>query len=154
MVKAKRFQLVTSVTPAGGLGAGARLYFQDQPQLRTQLNQLVVIKAVEFFDVNACSVSPSGGAVATDAQMKNAFLVLNIKGTEQLQYIPLVALKRVNTTFDLVGGNLASFVMELFELADQFEIDWTKSYIQFGAAVPAAVNFLFGVYYEYVPVSN
>lgn len=145
-VSCKRYQLVELQVPAAGLGAGQRLYFQDQPQLRTQINQLVIIKAIETFNVLAVAKSPSGVTVAAAADLANAFLVLNVAGTEEMQYIPLSVLNRVNV---FTAGT--SFVNDLFSLDYQYQIDWTKSYLQFGAAQSNIVSFIFGVYYQYEP---
>lgn len=145
-VACRRYQLIELTVPAGGLGAGSRLYFQDQPQLRSQTNQLVIIKAIETFGSNATPKSPSGVTVAGVADLQNAFLVLNVAGTEAMQYIPFTVLNRVNDQ-----GATPAFVLDLFLLDNQTYIDWTKSYIQFGATQSNIVSYLVGVYYEYEP---
>lgn len=142
----KRYQLIELQVPAAGIGAGGRLYFQDQPQLRTQINQLVHIKAIDTFTNDSVTLSPSGIAVAPLAALKNAFLVLNVSGTEELQYIPLVSLNR-----NAVVSGTVPFVVDQFMLENVFNIDWTKSYLQFGAAQTGPISFLFGVNYSYVP---
>lgn len=143
MVRTSRYQLIEQQVLTNQ-GVGQRLYFNDQPQLRTQADQLVIVKGIETFINTAISNAPTGRAVATFLDLQSTFLVLNIAGTETMQYIPLAALNRVNNAAN-------SFVYELFELKDQAQIDWTKSYLQFGAAVAAGRSFLLGVYYEYVP---
>ena len=143
---AKRFQLVELQVPTAGLGAGQRLYFQDQPQLRTDINQIVTINAIDTYQINAVAKSPSGNAVASAADLANAFLVLNVMGTEELQYIPLVTLNRFP---DFTAGDPTA--VDQFTLQGVTNIDWTKSYLQFGAAQAGPVSFLFGVYYQYTP---
>lgn len=143
MVRTSRYQLIEQQVLTNQ-GVGQRLYFNDQPQLRTQADQLVIVKGIETFIDTAISNGPGGNPVATLNDLQSTFLVLNIAGTEAMQYIPLAALNRVQNAAD-------SFVRDLFELRDVARIDWTKSYLQFGAAVAAGRSFLIGVYYEYVP---
>lgn len=147
VTKVTRYQLI-ELQLTTNYGAGQRLYFQDQPQLRTQTDQLVKIHSIDCFNADAVPKSPSGIATATAADIANGFLVLNIKGTEQQQYIPLPTLNRVQTP---AAG---AFVFDQFMLEGVFNIDWTKSYVQFADAQTGNISFLFGVNYEYVPLTQ
>lgn len=147
-MQAKRYQLIETIIPAAGLAQGQQLYFLDQPQLRTQGDQLVIISGIEAFDVNTASAGPSGTTVASEADFKNAYLVLNVAGTDELKYIPWVKLKSIQTTDPAAAKSSAQLV---FELNDISKIDWTKSYIQAAGAITGNRSFLLGVYYSYVP---
>lgn len=144
--KCRKYQLVENIIPATAASAG-RFFFTDQPQLRSQTDQVVYIDAIETFSAQACTTSPlSNAAVAPVAAIRNAFLVLNVGGYEDLQYIPLAALNRVHAD---TGAVFAPFVRDLFGLDSLIKVDWSKSYVQLPAA-PAAPPFayLFGVYYR------
>jgi len=147
-MKAKRYQLIETIIGAAGLAQGQQLYFLDQPQLRTQGDQLVIISGIEAFDINTASAGPSGTQTASEADFKNAYLVLNVAGTDELKYIPWVKLKSIQTTNPAAAVSSAQLP---FELDDISRIDWTKSYIQASGAVTASRSFLLGVYYRYEP---
>lgn len=142
-MKAKRFQLIELIKPATQVAAGSRLYFQDQPQLKSFDNQKVTVLALEVFDSAVMPVSPSGNNVATSAQNANAVLVINCGGAEDLQFIPMLRLMPVQGT-----GVAVAAPYLLFEVANLVNVDWTKSYIQFCGAAPAAqISFMIGVHY-------
>lgn len=133
--------------PAAGIGINGRLMIQDQPQLRTQTNQTVIIQAVSAYDGVSVPYTPSGLANATVAEYQESFLVLNVFGYETLQYIPLG---------DLINQNSADTAVQrffnnrLFELNYQSRVDWTKSYILSTQGV-ASGAFLIGVHYYVDP---
>lgn len=147
--KAKRFQLVEVNIPASVISAGQKVYFQDQPQLRTMKDAATVyIQKLETYAAESIPASPlSSAAVATAAQIRNAVLVLNVAGVEAFQYVPLA---RLNTIYP--GAATGSpYTNQEFYCKDLKDVDWSKSYIQFAAA-PAGTpySYLFGVYYDYV----
>lgn len=144
-MKTNKFQLIELVKDISYQSGGQRLYFQDQPQLRATQGRDVQILAIEAYSDAAIPVSQNGNTVVTEAGLKNAFLVLNIAGTEDLQFIPLVRLNPMHVDTDTTPFNE---VLQ-FQLENVFNVDWTKSYVQFGGA-PAAgpYSFLFGVYYK------
>lgn len=147
--KAKRFQLVELLIPATVASAGQKVYFQDQPQLRTLKNSSTVyIQKIETYSEESVPFSPlSANAVADAAAIRNAVLVLNVEGTEAFQYIPL---SRLNTVYN--GAATGSpFTNQEMYFKDLKDTDWSKSYVQFATA-PAGTpySYLFGVYYDYV----
>lgn len=147
-MKANRYQLIETIIPAAGLALGQQLFFQDQPQLRTQADQTVIISGIEAFDINTVAAGPSGTVTASEADLQNAYLVLNVAGTDNLKYIPFVKMKSIQTNG---AGAARSSAQIPFELDGLDRIDWTKSYIQAAGAITANRSILLGVYYQYQP---
>jgi len=144
VIKTTKFQLIELQVPATA-GAGTRVPIGDQPQLRSQSGTATFIESIETYSVNALTVSPiSGLPVATAADIVNGVLVLNVKGYEDLQFIPLAAINRVWAD----TAAFVPFVQDLFLLDDIYAVDWTKSYVQLGAAPSGAIAYLFGVRYR------
>lgn len=145
------FQIVELIIPATVTGFNQFTYFQQQPQLQsTTGNQTVYIKAIETFSIQALTTSPVTAAspVASEANIANGVLTLNIKGTLKFQSIPLAILNRVIQS----PGAACPSVYDLFQLKNIFEVDWTKSYVQTVAAPTGApFSYLFGVHYSYEP---
>lgn len=149
-MKATRYQLVELIKAATIVSAGTKLFFQDQPQLRSLGSRIVQILAIEAYPVEVMPKTPSGNDTSDEAAFKNAVLALNVDGYENLQYIPLPRLSVMQVNTDTVP-----FTNHLFEFSNLFNVDWTKSYIQFNAA-PAGTQFsyLFGVHYKLLPEDN
>lgn len=141
--KSTKFQLFEVAIPAAA-AAGQRIYIGDQPQLRSQSGQMVMIESIETFSNVALARSPfSTLTTALNADLLNAILVLNVGGFEDLQGIPFALLNRVQGA---VAPNV--FCQDLFELNDLYRVDWTKSYIQLNAAPSGAIAYLLGVRYK------
>lgn len=149
MFKTKKFQFVELVKPAAITSAGARIFFQDQPQLRSQQGQTIYIKSIETFSVLSVPVSfTTSNPVATQAAILNAGLVLNVAGYEDLQLIPLSILNRVVSD---IGAASIPYVWEKFLFKDLHKVDWTKSYLQFAQAPAGTLfSYVFGVHYDTV----
>lgn len=150
-IKTPMFQLVELIIPATATGFNQFTYFQQQPQLQsTDQNQTVYIKGIETFSVQALTTSPitSGSPVASEANIQNGVLVLNIAGTLKFQNIPLAILNRVIQS----PGAACPAVFDLFQLKNIFKVDWTKSYVTtVGAPINPPFSYLFGVHYSYDP---
>lgn len=142
-VKTTKYQLVELQIPIAA--AGQRIYFQDQPQLRSQSGTMIFIQSIEVFSENAAPFSwLSNNIGAGAAEIQNGLLVLNVGGYEDIQGIPLAVLNRV------IGDPAAYIpsVYDLFLFNDLYKVDWTKSYVQLAAANAAAFSYLFGVRYR------
>jgi hypothetical protein len=147
MIRTKQWQLV-ELQVNTNLGAGQRLYFQDQAQLRSQQGQNVFIAAMCVFVASTVPNSfLSSLVVGTIAENQNAALVLNVSGREREQLIPLVELINLEAP-----GTFEPFNRDLFLFDDLYNVDWTKSYVQVAAATTTApFAFLFGVWYDWYP---
>ena len=150
-IKTPMFQLVELIIPATVTGFNQFTYFQQQPQLQsTSANQTVYVKAIETYSVQALTTSPltSGSPVASEANIANGVLVLNIAGTLKFQNIPLADLNRIIQS----PGAACPGVYDLFQFRNLWEIDWTKSYVTTVAApINPPFSYLFGVHYGYEP---
>lgn len=148
-IKTPRFQLVELIIAATVTGNNNFNYFQQQPQLQSVMgNQTVFIKAIETFSVQAVTTSPitTGSPVASEANIQNGVLVLNIAGTLEFQNIPLAILNRIIQS----PGAACPGVYDLFQLRHCYQVDWTKSYVTtVGAPIGAPFSYLFGVHYSY-----
>lgn len=147
VINSKRFQYIEIQTKAN-YGAGGKLMIGDQPQLRTQDDQRVIVTGIETYDINVVPLSPQGLPLPSTAELSNAFLVLNIQSYETLQYIPMAALQRVQSA---ATATQRFWIEKLFEFDRLWGVDWTKSYIQFAAAQASGVSFALGVHYYYLP---
>ena len=142
-IKSTKFQLFEVPIPAAA-AAGQRIYIGDQPQLRSQSGQMVMIESIETFSNIALARSPfSVLTTALNVDIQNAVLVLNVAGYEDIQGVPLAVLNRIQGA---VAPNV--FCQDLFTLNDLYRVDWTKSYIQLNGAPSGAIAYLFGVRYK------
>ena len=147
----KRFQFV-EINVALNQTAGSKLFIKDQPQLRTQTDQLVIIEAIETYDIAALAVSPAGVPMPSTAQLANVVLNLNINGYDNIQYVPLTVLNAqasADTAVQRIWNNQGKMQFDSL-----WGVDWTKSYLQFGALQNAGISFGLGVYYRVVPNDN
>lgn len=147
MIRTRQYQLI-ELQVNNALGAGQRLYFQDQAQLRSQTGQNVFIAAVSTYSADLVPNSfLSANVTAPTTEIQNAAIVLNVAGREQEQLIPLVELLSIQSP-----GTFQPNRWDLFLFNDLITVDWTKSYIQVAAATAATpFSFLFGIWYDYQP---
>jgi len=146
VIKARRYQLI-ELKVVDALSAGNQLFFEDQPQLRSQPGQLVILDAMECYNRETSAVSPSGRQNVAAADLGKCFLVINIQGTDEMKYIPL---NRLSPILFAGSSSIPSVTSPLLFDAVA-NIDWTKSYVLAQGAVAAAQSFLFGVFYRYQP---
>lgn len=142
--KIKRFEIVelgsTTGIPTGTTG---RVPFQDQPQLRNQPNQIIVIVNVELFLDTVYANSQYTNTIVgfPAADLPNAVLVLYINGEESVHYLPLAKLNHID---DLTNA----FQRELQGFDRLTNVDWDKSYVQFSAATTGGPYIIpFGITY-------
>jgi len=135
-MQTNKFELVELVIQTGTIGQ--RFNFPDQPKLR-----YVKLNALETFDINDLTVSSTGNALVSAANLKQAYLVLYINGGENVNRIPLISIHRQQS-----GATPSPFVMSLAQYQGQ-QVTWEKSYILMGSSITAAstFSFLLGVHY-------
>lgn len=143
-MKTKKFTLIEVIIPASVASANSRVYVGNQPQLQSiSGDKNIWIKAVEAYSVEQITKSPLTGAnaVASVAAIKNATLTIVVKGTEELQQIPLAILCR-----NINGTQPATW--DPFLLDNLYQVDWSKSYLQLVEAPAAApFSYVFGIHY-------
>lgn len=146
-LEGRRYQLIECIIDTQQ--ANQQYLFKPQPLLQSITGaQRVYIRAIKAYCTNAAAKSPltPGNTVASPADIQNAFLVLQVFGTERFRYVPLAEMN--NTWTDT--ANYAPFQQNIFRLKNIWGVDWTQSYIKTGGAVSAVpLSFLFGIYFEY-----
>ena len=95
------------------------------------------IRIVETFRVTQVPVTNTGNNVTADATYNKSFMVLAIKGREDINRVPLQSFN----SKDNFGRRL---------LLNDLEVDWPKSYIEVGDQIGLTVgeSYLVNVYYE------
>ena len=146
-----RFQMIEIPVGTVALGVGARLKVPDQPQLRTQTNQIIVLQQLQTWDGVVIPNTPSGATNATVAAYSVSYLVLNVFGIETNLYIPLTAMNITSSTDTAVQRGYSNTP---FRFNNITKVDWSKSFIQFGAVVQPNQTFMIGVWYYVVPDDN
>lgn len=142
----KRFEMIEIGKESGGIPTGqtGRFNLQDQPQLRNQPNQIIIIRNVEIFPVTSYAASQyvSGVAGMPIAEIPKLAFVFYINGEESVKYIPLSKLIHVQ------DATPAPFQQELQGFDNLSNLDWDKSYLQYNTAsangpyiVPAGVTY-------------
>lgn len=95
------------------------------------------IRIIDAFRVTQVPVSSQGNAIVADATFNKSFLVLTIKGKEDINRVPLETFNPK----DNFGRRL---------LLNDLVVDWPKSYIEVGDqnGLTVGESFLLNVYYE------
>lgn len=112
----------------------------DQPQLRNQGEEIVIIKAIRLISpkVLANGITIAGANMSlTDLQ--NAVLILYSEGWEKGHYIPLLTLNDVADS-DSTAATTIPYVQNPVQLSDWKNVDWNKSKIQFANGQTASAT--------------
>ncbi len=146
-----RYQTIELVVPATQTQAG-QLTFAQIPQLQSfyDTRYFVYILAIDCFTDESLSFSPfnNNNPVATAGDIKNTTMNLVRLGDEAHKEVPLAQMSRFTN-----AAGATPYVREPFRLPDEWQIDWTKSYLHLiKAPVSAPVfSYIFGVHYSYWP---
>lgn len=138
-----RFQGVELVVPANY--SGVSINFQDIPELRSD----TTVDSLCFgFGVHSVLDTPttwSGNPVASYAQLQAGFLTLYSLGYEKIFRVPLVEFLNIANDSSTYWYNPTYFETE------PLRVDWTKSYVSFGAPLnnEAQFSYLFTVRYDW-----
>lgn len=140
-----RYQSVELIIPANT--SGSQVNFPDVPELRSDSDKDALIFSIAITNVLAVPLTPSGNTTASEAQIANGFLTLYVLGTE---YIFKTPLRRFDNVFN--SGATVFSVYELFETRP-LRVDWTKSFVSFGAPPNNAsqYSYLFEFGYDWFP---
>lgn len=151
--RSKYFTTIEVKVPANAL-ANKNFNFDTQSQVQTIIgDQRVLIEAIETFSITQLTNSPltSSNPVAAAADITKAVLTLRFGSFEGMSQRPLASMCRglPNT-----GASYSPAVFELATFRDMTKIDWTKSYVTLvaNATTLTTFSFVFGVYYDYLPV--
>lgn len=132
--------------------AGSRVNFPDIPQLRSQPDQDVIIKAVRVITDQVLTTGPSLGLTnAPKAELQKIAVVFYSEGWEKGHLIPALTLNDManfdtTTPIPFKQGGTTYF--------DNWKnVDWPKSYLQFAAA-PASTPYEVILEVEYVRLNK
>lgn len=129
--------------------AGQFYKFQNQQLLQSVMGgQRVNIFAVTAYASNSVSVPPINqtNAMATVADVKGAFLTLQILGTERIKLFPLGQMMTIWTG----DTDAAPFTIQPLVLTGVWGVDWTQSGVTTAAAAHAVnTSYVFGIWYDF-----
>jgi hypothetical protein len=144
----ERYEMVETQIAANN--TATRFPFNDQPQLRTDQTQDVVVQGLETYTVVDTTLSPNNVAVVSAAFLKQTYLVLYVNGEESIYRVPMLSLHTMNNLAD--PFNNAETMAPAF---DNLLVDWTKSYFftptPYTGGLFATFSFLLGVTYRKLP---
>jgi hypothetical protein len=146
-----RYQTIELVVPANQTNGG-QLTFAQVPQLQSfyDTRYFVYLLAIDCFTADSLTLSPynSNNPVATGADIRNTTITLVRQGDAAHYEVPLAQLCRFDS-----NTSTTPFVRDPFRLPDEWQIDWTKTYLHLvGPPVSTpAFSYIFGVHYSYYP---
>lgn len=102
------------------------------------------IRGIETWSAVNIPISPTGKTVISAADLAKCYLKLDVGGVVQINLLPLVSLNRMAVN----SGSYGAAIYGIQEFEDIQGVDWSKSYIIFGA-VPAvgAFSIMLGIHY-------
>ena len=141
----RRSESFSLIIEAGS--TASRYTFGDIPQLRSDVEKDVLVRSIQVYPAEVLPNDFNGVAVATLAQLQQAFLTLYIEDAESVHYFPLIDL--VNNYGVTVSPLLWTSEITQFE---NIRVDWVKSYISFPTSFNPGVqtSFVFKVGYKKV----
>jgi len=137
----KRFEIVELTI---GANVPGRFYFDTQPQLRNQGDQIIKIEGVQIYTASSYSNSQTNSAVpgVPVTEIPKAVLTLYVDGEESIYQIPLAQLINIDDAAN-------EFQQEIQRFAELNNVAWEKSYIQFSVAaagspyvIPCGVSYI------------
>lgn len=130
-------QLVEVPVTANGL---QRVNFPDVQQLRSLVNQKIIIKEIRLVTADMLTNAPIGGqATAPVAELQKMTLTIYCEGWEKAQLMPILILN------DL-GGGLSPHRYNGTRFNNWANVDWSKTFLTFSngtvsAGAPYSVMF-------------
>lgn len=140
--------LVEIPITANGL---SNVQFPDVPELRNQIDQKIIIKAIRVIPPAVLSNAPlTGNAVAPLTETVKQTLILYSQGWEKGKNIP------VNTLIDtFIEGTGTPWKNRSTQLANWENLDWNKSQVKFAnGTVSAGAPYSLLVEVEYVKLNK
>lgn len=126
-------ELVVTPAPVGI----QQVNFPDIPQLRSDSTQDIIIRSLRIFPQEAIPNGWSGNVNATQAQIASGFLTLYSEGMNKIYQVPLLQFNNIFSND--AAGKWAEELMQ----ADDWVIDWTKSYVSFSTPLVVETQFVF-----------
>lgn len=124
-------QLIEIPVPAAAV---SKVVLPDIQQLRSQVGQIIIIKALRLIPDSVLTNAPTlGGINAPLTELVKISLVLYCEGWEKGQLIPILTLA---DTFTEASGIPVKFKTTRF--ADWKNVDWSKSFLQYSNGTPSS----------------
>jgi len=138
----KRYEMIELIIPGGN--AALKIPFPDIPQLRSDVTQDIVIRALETFTAESVPVDFNTNPVITFAMLQKLSLTLYIEQEQSVNNVPLV---KILNLAEFAAGYFFNFEKTQFE---DLMVDWTKSFLTLSSSLGNAANiaFLLGVEYK------
>lgn len=139
--------MVSLNIPAGN--TALRIPFQDLPQLRSDTTQDIIVRGIETYSAESMPNDYNNNPVVTNAQLLKIFLTLYIQQEESVFRMPAVKFLNIYNA----ASAAAYFYTDELVQAENWMIDWTKSYISLASSLAngAQVQFMLGVMYQRLP---
>lgn len=134
-----------------------RVQLPDVQQLRSQVGQDVIIKAVRLITPKVLTNGAISGFVnAPLTELVKISLVLYAEGWEKGHLIPLLVLNDVNDS-DATAATTIPFRNKTTRFDNWKNVDWSKSYLQFSngtaAVLPAGASYVVMLDVEYTKLN-
>lgn len=114
----------------------SRVTFPDIQQLRSQVGQVIIIKALRLITDDVLPTAPTiGGANAPFTELQKISLVIYCEGWEKGQLIPILTLNDMFTE-----GSGQSFRFKTTRFDNWKNVDWSKSFLQYSNGTPSSGN--------------
>lgn len=121
-------QLIEIPVPNNGV---QRVNFPDVQQLRSLVNQRIIVKEMRLITVDVLTNAPVGGQpVAPTAELQKISLIIYCEGWEKAQAMPILILNDVQNT--------APHRFQGTRFNNWANVDWSKSLIQFSNGTVSA----------------
>lgn len=148
-IKAPNFDLVECKIGGAPVGQMQTFTFDSQPQLQSITgSQQVFIKSIQVYTQDMLARSPMTPQNVTllTADMNLAILNISVAGVFRFNKVPFVELNKFN-------GTTAPSQFWMFALRNLWQVDWTKTQIQFvlPPTTPVPFSVVLGVTYDGVP---
>jgi hypothetical protein len=127
------------------IAGSQKVQLPDVQQLRSYINQDIVVKAIRLISAKVLANAPIGGqANATLAELRKISLVIYCEGWEKAQLIPILSLNDMADA-DSANATTIPYRNRTTRFDDWRNVDWSKSFLQYSngsggaAGVPYAV---------------
>ena len=132
---------------------GGKINFTDTQTtlMRSDGDKDVAIYSIVAYHNLILPLSVGGNAVATPAQLNNAFLTLYILGNQQINQVSL------QRFLNQQNGAANDWNAREYPFTAPLRLDWTNSFVELatpGTAETDAYSFIFEFEYEWLPVGS
>lgn len=131
------------------VAAAQRIAFPDVQQLRSTVQQVIIIKAIRLITVKVLSNGITTAAANMPlGDLQSAVATFYAEGWEKGKSIPLLVLNDMNDS-DATTATTIPFRNSAPNFSNWYNLDWAQSYVQFANGLAASTDgvFIFDVQY-------